>query len=340
MTRGRSVIVTGGASGLGKIMSAYFAARGDAVTILDINATDGAAVAAELSAADGNPDRQVDNAQEGGNSSGGGGDGGDGGGGGGGWGEVKFEKCDVTSWTEQKKAFKAVYERVGRVDVVVANAGVSEGGGRSWVLPARGLDPLDEPEEPRLKVLDVNLLGVVYSVKLALHYMQRNAPDATTGSRGSIICTASNVGLYPFSPAPLYAASKHAVVGLVRSLGPIYRLPHIGIRINALAPAVLESNISGVDGLFKNMIVTPPSTLIAGVEKLLSDTSLNGQVAEIHGQSVTLRPPHEVVDEDSRYNLEEFARFGYGQEGSKLERVGESVDVTQWTKTDECVRND
>ncbi|KAI1274907.1 15-hydroxyprostaglandin dehydrogenase [Xylaria sp. FL0933] len=308
MAQRRSVIVTGGASGLGKIMSAYFAARGDAVTILDINAADGAAVAAELSAAHGSPPRandngadntQADDTQASDNRGG----------------NVKFEKCDVASWAEQKRAFKAVYERVGHIDLVIANAGVSEGGGRSWILPGGGeLDPVDdEPEEPRLKVLDVNLLGIVYSVKLALHYMQRNAPNATTGSRGSIICTASNVGLYPFPPAPLYAASKHAVVGLVRSLGPVYGLPHIGIRINALAPAVLESNLSGVDGLFKNMIVTPPSTLIAGVEKLLSDTSLNGQVAEIHGQSVTLRPPHEVVDEDSLYNLAEFSRFGYGQ---------------------------
>ncbi|KAI0968405.1 15-hydroxyprostaglandin dehydrogenase [Xylaria arbuscula] len=285
MTQRRSVIVTGGASGLGKIMSAYFASRGDAVTIFDINATQGAAVAAELSAAHGGGPDQA----------------------------VKFEKCDVASWTEQPRAFKAVHERLGRIDVVVANAGVSEGGGRSWILPDREKEGgLGEPEEPRLKVLDVNLFGVVYSVKLALHYMQRNTPDTATGSRGSIICTASNVGLYPFSPAPLYAASKHAVVGLVRSLGPVYGLPHIGIRINALAPAVLETNISGVDGLFNNMIITPPSTLIAGVEKLLSDTSLNGQVAEIHGHSVTLRPPHEVVDEGTQTNLAEFSRFGYG----------------------------
>lgn len=61
------------------------------------------------------------------------------------------------------------------------------------------------------------------------------------------------------------------------------------------------------------MVITPPSTLIAGVEKLMSDVSLNGQVAEIHGQNVTLRPPHEVVDADSRHNLEVFSRFGYGQ---------------------------
>ncbi|KAJ8126622.1 hypothetical protein O1611_g7015 [Lasiodiplodia mahajangana] len=143
--------------------------------------------------------------------------------------------------------------------------------------------------------------------------MQRNTPDATTGSRGSIVCTASNVGMYPFPPQPLYAASKHAIVGLVRSLGPVYGLPQIGIRINALAPALLETNIAGTSALFKNMIITPPSTLIAGLEKLLTNTSLNGQVAEIHGENVTFRPPHDIIDADTQHNLNEFARFGYGQ---------------------------
>ncbi|KAI1742332.1 15-hydroxyprostaglandin dehydrogenase [Xylaria scruposa] len=282
----RSVIVTGGASGLGKIMSGYFAARGDIVTILDVDETNGPVVAAELEIPDGSE-------------------------------AVRFRKCDISSWEEQAAAFKAVYEDIGHIDVVVANAGVSEGG-RSWVVPPfpsateiganRG-----EPEEPRLKVLDINLIGNIYSVKLAHHYMQLNKPDTTTGLRGSIVCTASNAGLYPFPPAPLYAASKHAIVGLVRSLGPVYGQTHIGIRINALAPAVLKTNISGKNALLTNMIVTPPSTLIAGLERLLTDTSLNGQVAEIHGENVTLRPPHEVVDADSKHNLEEFSRFGYGQ---------------------------
>ncbi|RWA11517.1 hypothetical protein EKO27_g3574 [Xylaria grammica] len=279
----RSVIVTGGASGLGKIMSGYFASLGDTVTVLDIDAANGPAVAAELSA-------RAARAETNGASVGG----------------VRFRECDIASWAQQKAAFRAVYEEVGRVDVVVANAGVAEGG-RSWVVPpapmkgAEGVGLLDELDEPGLKVLDVNLTGNVYSVKLALHYMQRNAPDARTGLRGSILCTASNVGLYPFSPAPLYAASKHAIVGLVRSLGPVYG-----------AAAHRDPDQRTRARCVRNMTVTPPSTLIAGVEKLMNDTSLNGQVAEIHGQSVTLRPPHEVVDADSRRNLDEFSRFGYG----------------------------
>ncbi|KAI1131385.1 15-hydroxyprostaglandin dehydrogenase [Nemania abortiva] len=310
LRRSRSVIVTGGASGLGKIMSEYFARRGDTVTILDIDGVNGPAVAAELatfcqrhddsdsSTDDGSGMNDTEKWIEGGS--------------------VSFRRCDISSWAEQAAAFKAVYDDVGRVDVVIANAGISEGG-RSWIVPpAPGKDASEielelELEEPKLKILDVNLTGNVYSVKLAMYYMLRNAPDAATGLRGLIICTASNVGMYPFPPAPLYAASKHAIVGLVRSLGPVYAQPHIGIRINALAPAVLETNISGTHGLFKKMVVTPPDTLTSGLWKLLTDTSLTGQVAEIHGNNVTFRPPHDIVDEDSRHNLEEFARFGYGQ---------------------------
>ena len=56
-------------------------------------------------------------------------------------------------------------------------------------------------------------------------------------TRGGIICTASNAGLYAFNVAPIYAATKHGVVGLVRSMERY--LGREGIRINALAPSVI-----------------------------------------------------------------------------------------------------
>lgn len=146
----RSVIVTGGASGLGKLMSGYFAARGDVVTILDIDGASGPAAAAELEIPD---DGHA----------------------------VRFRKCDISSWEEQVAAFRAVYEDTGRVDVVVANAGVSEGG-RSWVVPPfpsaagteKGTDDGGggDPEEPGLKVLDVNLVGNIY----CMFYLPRPFP--------------------------------------------------------------------------------------------------------------------------------------------------------------------
>jgi NAD(P)-dependent dehydrogenase (short-subunit alcohol dehydrogenase family) len=73
-------------------------------------------------------------------------------------------------------------------------------------------------------------------VNLAVHYMNKKPRDEGA-TRGSIICTASNAGLYPLPIAPLYAASKFGVVGLVRSTARV--VEKAGIQINALAPAVL-----------------------------------------------------------------------------------------------------
>jgi NAD(P)-dependent dehydrogenase (short-subunit alcohol dehydrogenase family) len=72
-------------------------------------------------------------------------------------------------------------------------------------------------------------------VKLALHYIAMN--EAVNGSKGTVICTASNAGVYPFPMAPVYSATKHGVIGLVRSLArPLEREQ---IQINGFAPAVI-----------------------------------------------------------------------------------------------------
>lgn len=71
------------------------------------------------------------------------------------------------------------------------------------------------------------------------------------------------------------------------------------------------TNIAPSKDLFKNMIITPMSTLTKGVAQLVSDPKLSGEVAEIHGTSVTLRPCHDYVDEDSKKNLENFWSLGY-----------------------------
>ncbi len=160
---------------------------------------------------------------------------------------------------------------------------------------------------------------------------QSHAPP----SRGSIICTASNAGIYPFPIAPLYATSKAGVIGLVRSMArPLAR---VNIQINALAPAVLgrhapalaavphrrqgnerelttwlaETNIAPDKALFKDMVVTPMATLVRGVAQLVAEPAVTGAVAEIHGDSVTFRAHPEYVDADSERNLETFWKLGY-----------------------------
>lgn len=272
-------IVTGGASGIGRAMSEHLAGQGYRVAVMDVQ---------ELKPPTGNDD--------------------DDGSGSGGGTITTYGGVDVASWDAQMAVFQAVYARHGRIDVVCANAGISESGASS-VLTTADAAATGEPVKPELKTLDVNLTGTIYTVKLATHYLAKNTPNAETGSRGAILCTASNAGLYPFPVAPLYAASKGGVVALVRSMArPLERE---GIQINALAPAVLETNIAPSKDFFKKMTVTPMTTLVRGVAQLLGDTSITGAVAEIHGDRVTLRPHLDYVDEDSRRNLENFWNLGY-----------------------------
>jgi len=214
-----------------------------------------------------------------------------------------FMQADISNWDELAAVFEQIHREQGRIDVVMANAGISK-------EPSLIVDE-ETPSKPALHTLNVNLIGTIYTVKLAIHYIRKNAVvnGATVASRGSIICTASNAGLYPFPVAPLYGASKAGVNNLVRSLAK--PLQKQAIQINALAPAVLATNIAPDKALFKHMIMTPMSTLTKGVQQLVSDPSLTGQIAEIHGDSVSLREPPPCIDEDSAKNLETFWSLGY-----------------------------
>jgi len=123
----KSVIVTGGASGIGLAMSRHFASQGHQVALLDVNSDAGQKEAEKLAV-------EYPAAA------------------------VRFKKCDVASWDELAAVFKEVFsEHGGRLDIVMANAGIAEGGGVTVV----DLDE-EEPSPPRLKTLDINLIGVIY----------------------------------------------------------------------------------------------------------------------------------------------------------------------------------
>ncbi|KAF4463229.1 Short chain dehydrogenase reductase [Fusarium albosuccineum] len=264
------VIVTGGASGLGLAMVRWFVSNGNRVAIFDINSSAGSIIVEELG-------REFPDSS------------------------ITFACCDIQSWEQQLEAFKRTVEQYGRIDIVVANAGIAE------------VDQLlregdNELTKPALTTLNVNLVGLIYTVKLAVHYIKKNS-EGYRNSRGSIICTASNAGIYPFPVGPIYGASKFGVVGLVRSLAR--PLESSKIQINALLPAVFETNIASDKSLFNHMKITPIETLIRAVGDLLSDTTITGAMAELHGDSVTHRPPHEYVDSDTGSNLEKFWELGH-----------------------------
>ena len=135
-----------------------------------------------------------------------------------------FFAADVSS-LEENMAMVAEAERLfGRLDLVYLNAGVSSG---------FGLDESFDPEQYR-KVMGVNLDGVVFGTHAALPALERSGG-------GAIVATASLAGLTAVPFDPVYAANKHAVVGLARSLGP--GLAERGIRFNAVCPGFAESKI-------------------------------------------------------------------------------------------------
>ncbi|KAJ5980540.1 short chain dehydrogenase/reductase [Penicillium waksmanii] len=200
----RSIVVTGGASGIGLGITKHFITEENThISILDINPTTGTLTLDKLRS-------EFPNAG------------------------VSFEECDVSSWESQAAVFEKIYNQQGRIDIVFANAGINE---RGSLLPSNSES--GGPIKPELTTLNVNLIGCIYSVQLGAHYISKN--EINGSSRGMIMCTASNAGLYPFPMAPLYAATKHGVVGLVRSLSRT--LATKNIRINGLAPAVIGKTV-------------------------------------------------------------------------------------------------
>lgn len=112
------------------------------------------------------------------------------------------------------------WETVGPVDVACLNAGVLGG----------GTDPAAITVESYHRTMAVNVDGVF----LGIRHLAGVMPDG-----GRIVATASLAGLTAMPSDPVYTASKHAVVGLVRSVAPT--LAARGISINAVCPGIADT---------------------------------------------------------------------------------------------------
>ena len=140
-----------------------------------------------------------------------------------------FVRCDVSRPEDDETAVATALERHGRLDLAFLNAGVTSG---------CGLGDDFDLERYRL-AMGVNLDGVVFGVRAAI-------PALKASGGGTIVATASLAGIVGIPQDPIYGANKHAVVGLVRSLGP--QLAPLGIRIQGLCPSFADTAILGVEG--------------------------------------------------------------------------------------------
>ncbi|MGE2735650.1 mycofactocin-coupled SDR family oxidoreductase [Mycolicibacterium vaccae] len=142
-------------------------------------------------------------------------------------------EVDVRDFAAVKDAVDSGVEQLGRLDIVVANAGIGNGG--------QTLDRTSE--EDWTDMIDVNLSGVWKSVKAAV-------PHLLSGGRGgSIILTSSVGGLKPYPHTGHYIAAKHGVIGLMRTFA--VELGQHSIRVNAVCPTNVNTPLFMNEGTMK-----------------------------------------------------------------------------------------
>ncbi|KAH7097699.1 NAD(P)-binding protein [Auriculariales sp. MPI-PUGE-AT-0066] len=194
---GRVVVITGAGSGLGRAFAVHAATNGAKVVIGDVNMAGLDETLQLITAVRGT---------------------------------ATGTRCDVTSWDDQLKLFALAEERYGRVDVVVANAGIGDAAPMDFTQ--------SELTKPNLKTIDIDVVGVVYTARIGLHHMRKN--PATEGK--TLILIASYAAFYGSPLTLMYAASKHAVLGLGRALR--YITPNDGINCITLCPYFIDTPIT------------------------------------------------------------------------------------------------
>jgi 3-oxoacyl-[acyl-carrier protein] reductase len=182
----RSVVITGGAGGIGRALARRFLAAGASVFLADCSEDSLEAAGAELGQTTG------------------------------------LMRCDVTSERDCMRLVELAEAHAGRpIDVLVTNAGVPFAGALR-----------DASAEEISRVITVNVVGTILSARAAIDSLARGT-DPCLLLMGSLQSITGRAG------RSVYTASKHAVAGLARSLA--LELGPLGIRVNALAPTVLDT---------------------------------------------------------------------------------------------------
>jgi NAD(P)-dependent dehydrogenase (short-subunit alcohol dehydrogenase family) len=217
---GKVAAITGAASGIGKGIAYQFAREGASVAISDIDEAGAIATANEIAEETGQ--------------------------------RTLGMRCDVISRAQVDAFVTATVDKFGRLDAMVANAGIAIG--------ARAIDTTEEQWD---RTLDINGKGVMFSNQAAARQM------IAEGHGGAIVNIASIAALNGVSPNLMaYCASKAAVAQLTRCFA--LDLAADGIRVNAIAPGLVDTDIWG-------KMLNNPAILDAGLRQNMAASVPLGQ---------------------------------------------------------------
>ncbi len=201
---GKSVVITGAASGIGKAAAWRFAEEGAKVCVADMNAEGAEKVVKMIKDAGGH---------------------------------AFAAKVDVSSQEGNERMVAETVETFGGLDIAFLNAG--------YYGPGTSFD--DDDVSAFDRIIAINLRGCFLGIRAVKKAIRSGGAIVVTGSTGGILGLANN---------PAYSASKHGLIGLIRSAAE--PLANQGVRINAILPGGVNTPLN-----FGEMIDTyfPPDQL-------------------------------------------------------------------------------
>ncbi|KAI1620037.1 hypothetical protein EDD37DRAFT_654146 [Exophiala viscosa] len=290
---GKTVTVTGGANGIGAEIVRIYHALGASVVIADLSSSEASAHSLVDSLS--NPSKAL------------------------------FIPVNITVWTEMSALFQKTKSHFGQIDLVVANAGIMET--RSFFdFETDGGGGLVE-DKGIYRVIDVNLKGTMNTLRLAMFHMKSNPVDQD-GFRGSIVLTSSTSGFFSGTAVVSYVASKHGVVGLLRSSQTVAK--EYGVRVNSVAPFITPTFITeGYSTLYKErgLPVNRPEDVASAIIRTSVDVQSQGRCFLIYGGNTKeIEEPRTAavasyMGEDVKKVMDEAKKFFDGLGGYPLPRL-------------------